>query len=116
MGVPEQVTQDNLPEPGDWVQVWAQVASVDHHPEDVCLTFESHNADYRGDIRLDHVVIPHAKPPFVRRCTRLHADPAVPGTDVLLRCIKHEGHARRHNDFSGVKWTEEESVGYFEER
>ena len=103
------------PEKGDWVKVWALVTDPDPHPEDYNVRFESHNEHYKGLVRRDHVVFVEGETPEgVPQCTSLYGGTATPG--LLWRCEKVAEHPRKHTANDGLKWTDEQAAGYFEER
>lgn len=99
--------------PGDWVQVWAQVAESPHHPDDIPVQLESHGEQYVGHVREDWVTKPEKSPEFARRCSALYLPSGAP--ERLIRCEKHEGHFAAHQKDAQI-WTEEGTFGYVEER
>lgn len=120
-GKEQPVAEDpKTPEPGDWVQVWAQMTKESQHPDDLLLRLESHNEHYDCYIRKDRVTFDGSVPDFVERCTRLHEVEILnpsrhpSGKEVMLaRCIRHHDHGGKHRDASDREW--DKTVGYFEE-
>lgn len=109
------------PEPGDWVQVWAQVVKESGHPDDIVLRLESHNEDYECYVRKDRVTFDGSVPDLVEQCTHLHEVEVlfphlVPDRDNLLaQCTRHHDHSGKHRDRSGREWGKSKTAGYFEE-
>jgi len=105
--------------PGDWVQVFGQVAAAERvHPDDVVVELFSHSDQYVAVVRRDRVV--HIAPPegIATRCTALYVVPKQPN-DALLRCHKHDGHAPRHEAVAANGapwgWIDEQTAGHMED-
>lgn len=107
-----QVTQDNLPEQGEWVKIWALVKNPRPHPDEIMVRFESHNEHYNGLVRHADVMRTDETPEHAEQCTRL----GKVNEGLYVRCTGHDGHPGTHGDpRSGIQWSERETVGFFEE-
>lgn len=105
---------------GDWVQIWARVASQTQvHPEDLRVKVDSHNAspEARFVVRRDWVTKPGTLPEFAEQCTHLYRE----DSGSLLRCLLHQGHGGLHKGSEGVSvfdpltWDSRHTYGYIEE-
>lgn len=111
--------EGRVPSPGDWVQVFGQVAAVERvHPDDVVVELFSHSDQYQAHVRRDRVALVAPPEGIATRCTALYAVPKRPN-DALLRCRKHEGHSPRHEaiaaDGAPWGWTDEQTAGHMED-
>jgi hypothetical protein len=106
--------EKRYPAAGDWVQVWGQVREGLTHPEDVMVEFFSHSEQWAGHIKTDRVVFTGEVPDFVETCTALLKF-AGGDNGLLVRCVLHHGHDKKHRDKADTRYGEDMVVGYIEE-
>jgi hypothetical protein len=102
-------------QPGDWVQAWGQVKSVDLSREEVTIEFFSKTDQWQGIILMERVVKPAEPPSFASRCPVLGNSPEAPES-TFVRCESHHGHAGLHEAdtvIGPMRWTT--PAGYFED-